>query len=342
MALAFGEHLSHRDTHRQTDPYALSRLQNKFGSDVIMQTERSGQIRLFVPADLTVEPRQTDNLIGHHFSVRCKGRFLRIIVVERSGISLPYPCSENSVGRVASQYSDGHNHVQIACKVTCDHLGIACLQLETALAACSFCQVVYYDRSRPGIRHYGTSHADTSLSNSLRLINRQHSATHKGKKILGRLQVCLTASPETKYRTAYGSMLYDDIKGWLCRTGTLCSKCALTFKLVSDNDHLAGCSSDGCNEGGGTFSDVAAENGLLLQTRQRGLASVLQRLAGVCVATILLTYHVKCWEGIACTAMYFKTRAVEQQIEWLMGAPAGISARMHKQHKNRELAAFQL
>ncbi len=189
-----------------------------------MQIERNGQLRLFVPADLTVEPRQTDNLIGHHISVRCKGRFLRIIVVERSGTSLPDPGSENPVDRVASQYSDGRDHVQIACKVTCDHLGIACLHLETALPACNFCQVVYYDRSRQGIRHYGTSHADTSLSKSLRLINHQHSARHKGKNFLGRLQVCLTASLETKYQTAYGSMLYGDIKGWLCRTGTLCSK----------------------------------------------------------------------------------------------------------------------
>jgi len=43
---------------------------------------------------------------------------------------------------------------------------------------------------------------------------------------------------------------------------------------VSDNERLAGCSSDGCDEDGGTFSDVAAENTLLLQTRQRGLAAV--------------------------------------------------------------------
>ncbi len=111
---------------------------------------------------------------------------------------------------------------------------------------------------------------------------------------------------------------------------------------MSDNERLAGCSSDGCDEDGGTFSDVAAENTLLLQTRQRGLAAVLQRLAGVCLATVLLTHHVKCWEGIACAAMFVKTQAVEQQIEWLMGAPAGISAHMHKQHKNREIAAFQL
>ena len=112
--------------------------------------------------------------------------------------------------------------------------------------------------------------------------------------------------------------------------------------MVSDNDHLAGCSSDGCDEVGGTLSDVAAENRLLLQTRQRGLAAVLQRLAGICLATFLLTYHVKCWEGIAWTAMFVKIQAVEQQIEWLMGAPAGISAHMHKQHNNMEFAAFQL
>ena len=299
-----------------------------------MQTESNGQIRLFVPADLTVEPKQTDTFLGHLFSIRCKGRILTVIVVECSGELLPYPCNENPVGRVASQYSGGHDHVQFECKVTYDHLGIACLQLETALAACSLCQVVYYDRSRPGTRHYGTSHADTSLSHALHLLNHQHSATHKSKNFLGWLHVCLTASPETNYQTAYGSMLYDDIKGWLCRTGTLCSECTLTFKLVSDNDHVAGCSSDGSNDGGATCSDTAAENRSLLQTRQRGLAALMQHLAGICLATFLLTYHVKCWEGIACTAIYIKTQAVEQQIEWLMGAPAGISAHMHKQHKN--------
>ena len=307
-----------------------------------MQTGRNGQLRLFVPADLTVQPRQIDNLVGHHISVRCKGRFLRTIVVERSITSLPYPGSDNTIDRVASPYSDGRDHVKTACKVTCDHFGIACLHLETALADCNFCQVVYYDRSRPGTRHYGTIHADTSLSKALRLINHQQSARYKGKTFLGRLQVCLTASLETQHQTAYGSMLYDDIKGWLCRTGTLCSKCGLTFKLVSDNDHLAGCNSDGCDKGGGTFSDVAAGNRVLLQTRQRGLAAVLQRLAGICLATFLLTHHVRCWEGIACTAMFVKTQAVEQQIEWLMGAPAGNSAHVHTQHKNRWLAAFQL
>ncbi len=307
-----------------------------------MQTEHNEQLRLFVPADLAIEPGQTGKVLAHLFSARCIGRFLRIIVVERSGAHLPYPGSENPIDRFASQCSDGRDHVQYACKVTCDHLGIVCLHLETALAACKFCQVVYYDRSRPGIRHYGASHAETSLSKSLRLINHQHSARHKGKNFLDRLQVCLTASPETKYQTAYGSMLCGDIKGWLCRTGTLCSKCAFTFRLVSDNDHLAGCSIDSCDEGGGTFSDVAAENTLLLQTRQRGLAAVLQRLAGVCLATFLLTHHVKCWEGIACAAIFVKTQAVEQQIQWLMGAPAGTSAHMHKQHKNMKFAAFQL
>ncbi len=195
-----------------------------------MQTERNGQLRLFVPADLAVEPWQTDKFIAHHFSARCTGRFLRNIVVERSGAQLPYPGSENPVDRFASQCSDARDHVQIACKVTCDHMGIVCLHLETALAACKFCQVVYYDRSRPGIRHYGTSHADTSLSKSLRLINHQRSARHTAKNFLDRLQVCLTASLETKCQTAYGSMLYGDIKGWLCRTGTSCSKRALTFK----------------------------------------------------------------------------------------------------------------
>ncbi len=189
-----------------------------------MQTERNGQLRLFVPADLTAEPGQTDKLIAHHFSARCIGRFLRIIVVKHSNAQLPYPGSENPVDRFASQYSDGRDHVQIGCKVTCDQPGIVCLHLETALAACNSCQVVYYDRSRPGIRHYTTSHADTSLSKCLRLINCQHSARHKGKNFLDRLQACLTASLETKHQTSYGSMLYGDIRGWLCRAGTLCSK----------------------------------------------------------------------------------------------------------------------
>lgn len=114
------------------------------------------------------------------------------------------------------------------------------------------------------------------------------------------------------------------------------------LQLISDSDHMAGCSSDGRKDGGGTFCDIAAENKVLLQTKQRGLAAVMQLLAGMCLATFLLTYHVKCWKGIACTAMYIKTQAVEQQITWLMGAPAGISAHVHKQHKNREVTAFQL
>ena len=194
-----------------------------------MQIEGSGQIRLFVPADLPVEPKQTDTFLGHLLSVPGDGRILTLIVVERSAGHAPCPCNENPVGRAASQYSGSHNHVHFARKTNCDHLGIACLQLETALAACNFCQVVYYDPPRLGIRHYSTSHADTSLATSLRLLNHQHSAAHKGKSFLGRLQVCLTASPETKCQTAYGSMLCDDIKGWLCRTGTLCSECILTF-----------------------------------------------------------------------------------------------------------------
>ncbi|DBB09897.1 TPA: hypothetical protein ACH3X3_001505 [Trebouxia sp. C0006] len=286
-----------------------------------MQTEHNEQLRLFVPADLAIEPGQTGKVLAHLFSARCIGRFLRIIVVERSGAHLPYPGSENPIDRFASQCSDGRDHVQYACKVTCDHLGIVCLHLETALAACKFCQVVYYERSRPGIRHYGASHAETSLSKSLRLINHQHSARHKGKNFLDRLQVCLTASPETKYQTAYGSMLCGDIKGWLCRTG---------------------CSIDSCDEGGGTFSDVAAENTLLLQTRQRGLAAVLQRLAGVCLATFLLTHHVKCWEGIACAAIFVKTQAVEQQIQWLMGAPAGLKLHAELSHVLGSIAQMWL
>ncbi|KAL0020426.1 hypothetical protein WJX77_001992 [Trebouxia sp. C0004] len=161
---------------------------------------------------------------------------------------------------------------------------------------CSFCQVVYYDRPRLGIRHYGNN-------------------------FLGWLQVCLTASPETKHQTACGSMLYDDIKGWLCWTG---------------------CSNDGCIDVGGTFSDIAAENRALLQTRQRGLAAVMQRLAGVCLATFWLTYHVKCWEGIACTAMCIKTQAVEQQIEWLMGAPAGLKLHTELSHVLGSMAQIWL
>lgn len=70
-------------------------------------------------------------------------------------------------------------------------------------------------------------------------------------------------------------------------------------------------------------SDMAAANSMLLQSRQNMVAASLQHIAGICFAAFLLTHQAGCCAGIAWAAAYIRCHAIEDQLEWLMGAPAG-------------------
>lgn len=286
------------------------------------------QIRLFIPKDVNEdELKQTDRLLGYDFSVTCRGRSLRTILVKSldSG-PVKCTCKLNFLSRVATQSPavaaniDGSTRTRQAI----DHWQIACLQLQTALADCDVCQIIFYDRPCPGVCHYETPCAESSLSVALHLLNHQHSATQQRKAMFGWLQAYLAAEPEPHGQKVHTSMLCSEIRGLLCRIGTLCSHQKLCSTLASDvTIHLAGCCSAGHQGGNSICSDVASGNRLLLQWRQRLLAAALQHIAGICLAAILLVYHAKCRAKLGWVAAHIKTELLEEQITWLMGAPAG-------------------
>ena len=88
--------------------------------------------------------------------------------------------------------------------------------------------------------------------------------------------------------------------------------------------YLAGCCNAGHKGSKSICSDVASGNRLLLQSRQRLLAAVLQHIAGMCLASILLAYYTECQAALGGVAAHINTEMLEEQIKWLMGAPAGM------------------
>ena len=50
---------------------------------------------------------------------------------------------------------------------------------------------------------------------------------------------------------------------------------------------------------------------------------ILHRSAGICLAVMLLMHQNECLDGVWQAAAYVKKHAVEEQVQWLMGAPAG-------------------
>lgn len=199
------------------------------------------QIRLFIPKDLKKdELKQTDRLLGFDFSITCRGRSLRTILVKcLDGGHVQCTCKIGYLDRVATQSPalaaniDGSTRSRQAV----DHLEIACLQLQTALAVCDVCQIVYYDRPCPGVWHYTTPCSESSLSTALHLLNHQHSATQQRKTILGWLQACLAADPVPHGQKLHTGMLCSEISGLLCRIGTLRSHQKLYSVLASEGAH---------------------------------------------------------------------------------------------------------
>lgn len=46
-------------------------------------------------------------------------------------------------------------------------------------------------------------------------------------------------------------------------------------------------------------------------------------MAGICLAILLLTQQTACLDGGLQAAAYIQKHAIEEQVKWLMGAPAG-------------------
>lgn len=68
---------------------------------------------------------------------------------------------------------------------------------------------------------------------------------------------------------------------------------------------------------------ICVTNQLLLQARQNHAAVILQHIAGIYLAVVLLTHQTECLDGVLQAAAYVQKHAVEEQVKWLMGAPAG-------------------
>lgn len=73
----------------------------------------------------------------------------------------------------------------------------------------------------------------------------------------------------------------------------------------------------------GVKASIGAKNKLLLQQRQNQVAIILHRSAGICLAVMLLMHQNECLDGVRQAAAYVAKHAVEEQVQWLMGAPAG-------------------
>lgn len=70
---------------------------------------------------------------------------------------------------------------------------------------------------------------------------------------------------------------------------------------------------------------IGIENKLLLQKKQKYVAVAWNHIAGICLAIMLLTHQTKCLDGALQTAAFTQKHAVDEQVKWLMGAPAGDS-----------------
>ena len=86
----------------------------------------------------------------------------------------------------------------------------------------------------------------------------------------------------------------------------------------------------GDDERRGTYSnnsieDSAATEVLCLKAKQHHVAVILQHVLGICVAALLLAYQASCIAGALQAAAYIRQHAVKNQVQWLMGAPAGNS-----------------
>ena len=62
---------------------------------------------------------------------------------------------------------------------------------------------------------------------------------------------------------------------------------------------------------------------LCLKAKQHHVAVISQHVLGICLAAWLLAHQAVCVEGILQAAAYIRQHFVENQVKWLMGAPAG-------------------
>ena len=92
--------------------------------------------------------------------------------------------------------------------------------------------------------------------------------------------------------------------------------------LAADSARLPGAARPGNPGSDGVISSIGVTNKLLLQERQYNVAATLNHIAGICLAIVLLTYQVECLGGALQAAAYIQKYAVEEQVKWLMGAPA--------------------
>lgn len=98
--------------------------------------------------------------------------------------------------------------------------------------------------------------------------------------------------------------------------------CAAAF-CVADSTCMPGEARPGDFGSNGVNSSVGATNKLIVQERQDHAAVTLSHIAGICLAIVLLTHQNECLDGGLQAAAYIEKHAFEEQVKWLMGAPAG-------------------
>ena len=182
-------------------------------------------------------------------------------------------------------------------------------QLEAFAHLCSSCQLIYYHPAAEGLLHYVAKNSASALSDVLNKIDEQ--------------QVdLLTCSSLSAFLTATLRCQQSKLPDTAVCGGTH------SFGLSTDRQPAeiirfsggAEPSSPGSNA---VKSSIGATNKLLLQKKQNQVASILHHSAGICLAVMLLMHLNECLEGVWQAATYVQKHAVEEQVHWLMGAPAG-------------------
>ena len=184
-------------------------------------------------------------------------------------------------------------------------------QLEAFSKLCSTCQLIYYNLPAKGLLHYVANNSASALSAVLHEIDEQHVDVQS--------RIMLTAFFAATLRGQKCGLPDAAVCGGMHFLGpTLVpdEQPADSIRVSGEARPSSPCRAD-------AKASIGAANKLLLQKSQNQVAIILHRCAGICLAVMLLMHQNECLDGVWQAAAYVAKHAVEEQIQWLMGAPAG-------------------